>query len=367
MGVFMLFRVKSNQNITPDSQHKVIYHLVLKPQDNTVLDYHAGDWLTLQAENQLAWVEALLEALSLSGSEAIELRRVGEVSVKEALVKHIEITQLNPAILNKLQRQHQMGDWPDRQAMMTAVYGRDVLDLLTMFPVLKTWGVEFIKLLSPLAPRYYSIASAPVAVGNTVHLVIKHVTYYNPIISDRAHFGVASHAVSQMQAGETVECELKRNPTFQLPEDTRKPIIMIGAGTGIAPFIGFLQQRIADNATGSNTLFFGETQQACSFLFKTFLNECVEQQQLNLMTAFSRDQPEKIYVQNRIQQYAERVWQLIEEGANIYICGSQYGLAEQVKEALLNLIRQFESVDLETAEKTWQAWRKQKRLQMDVY
>ena len=363
----MRFIVKSNHNITPKSQHKAIYHLVLSPEDGSIMDYHAGDWLTLQMPNQPEWVEALLTALTLSGNELIELRRVGEVSVKEALTQHLEITQLNPAILNKLQRQHQIGDWADRQAMMDDAYGRDILDLLDMFPELKTWGLKLIGLLSPLAPRYYSIASAPIAVGNEVHLVIKHVVYLNPAISERTHFGVVSHAVSQLTAKQTVEVEIKRNPTFQLPEDDTVPIIMIGAGTGIAPFIGFLQQRIADNATGLNTLFFGETEQACSFLFKDFLTEAVAQQQLNLITAFSRDQPEKIYVQDCIQQQAKSVWGLIEKGAFIYICGSQYGLAEQVKATLLNLIMQFESVDLEGAEQTWQAWRKQKRLQMDVY
>ena len=363
----MHFKVVSNQNITPNSQDKDIYQLVLTPQDDTLLEYQAGDWLTLQAPNQPEWVAALLEALSLSGNELIELRRVGSVSVRQALTHHLEITQLNPAILNKLQRQHQIGDWADRDAMINAAYGRDILDLLALFPVLKTWGVALLALLSPLAPRYYSIASVPVAVGNAVHLVVKKVMYANLAQSERTHFGVASYAVSQLQTGDVVECALKRNPTFQLPEDDRTPIIMIGAGTGIAPFIGFLQQRIADHSAGSNTLFFGEVHQACSFLYQDFLEACAAQQNLTLFTAFSRDQAKKIYVQNRLVENADWVWSLIKKGANIYICGSQYGLAEAVKATFLELIMQFESVDIATAKNTWQTWRKQKRLQTDVY
>jgi len=363
----MRFIVQSNQNMTPQSSDKTVFHLVLVPQDDTVLEYHAGDWLTVQACNQSEWVETLLIALSLTGDEIIELRRVGEVSVRDALTDQLEISQLNPAILNKLQRQHQLGCWADRQAMMGAAYGRDILDLLEMFPDLKRWGLAFINLLSPLAPRYYSIASAPVAVGNQVHLVVKQVVYRHASISDRTHYGVASYAISHLKMGDEVEAELKRNPTFQLPEDSTTPIIMLGAGTGIAPYIGFLQQRIADNAQGENILIFGETRQACSFLFGDFLNDCVAQQQLTLFTAFSRDQTEKIYVQDRMRQQADLLWQAIEQGAHIYICGSQLGLAEGLKSAWLELIMQFDGVDSETAEQTWQAWRKQKRLQMDVY
>ena len=359
--------VKSNQNMTPKSCDKTVFHLVLAPKDQTCLDYHAGDWLTVQACNQDVWVQAILNALALTGDETLELRRVGRVTVKEALTAHLEISQLNPAILNKLQRQHQMGEWSDRQAMMDAAYGRDVLDLFEMFPALTAWGLEFISLLSPLAPRYYSIASAPIAVGNEVHLVVKQVVYRNPLISERTHYGVASYAISHLKPGQEVECELKRNPTFQLPEDSTTPIIMLGAGTGIAPYIGFLQQRIADNSAGENILIFGETRQACSFLFGEFLTDCVAQQHLTLFTAFSRDQTEKIYVQNRIREQADLLWRAIQQGAHIYICGSQFGLAEDVKTAWLGLIMHYDQVDLDVAEQTWQAWRKQKRLQMDVY
>ena len=251
--------------------------------------------------------------------------------------------------------------------MMDAAYGRDILDLLELFPQLTELGMEFISLLSPLAPRYYSIASAPVAVGDEVHLVVKQVVYHNPHISERTHYGVASYAISQFKTGDAVECELKRNPTFQLPDDLSTPIIMLGAGTGIAPYIGFLQQRIADNASGQNILIFGETRQACSFLFGEFLTDCEAHKHLTLFTAFSRDQTEKVYVQDRIREQADLLWKAIKQGAHIYICGSQFGLAEDVKTACLELIMHFDAVSLETAEQTFQAWRKQKRLQMDVY
>lgn len=366
----MRFRVISNQNITPLCQDKALYHLVLQPENGQTVDYQPGDWLTLQAANQPEWVEALLAELSLSGEETVELRRVGLVSVKQALTHHLETSQLNPAILNKIQRQYSLGDWVDRQAMMEYARGRDILDLLQSFIPLKALGVEFLSLLSPLAPRYYSIASAPVAVGNAIHLVVKLVTYVpasNTGLVNRKHYGVASYSVSQLQAEDMVEGDIKPNSTFKLPLDSRTPIIMIGAGTGIAPYIGFIQQRLADNASGQNTLFFGETYQACSFLFGDYLQACQKAGQLKLFTAFSRDQTEKNYVQDVMQQQAELLWRQVEMGAVIYICGDQSRLAKSVENTWIGLIMQFDKVDSESAQSIWQAWRKQKRVQLDVY
>lgn len=367
----MQFRVVSNQNITQLCEDKALYHLVLEPVDGELLEYQAGDWLTLKASNQPEWVEAVLAELSLTGAELIELRRAGRVTIKEALTDHLEISQLNPAILNKIQRQYGIGDWPDRQAMMRYAYGRDILDLLQAFSALKTLGLEFISLLSPLGPRYYSIASARPAVGNTVHLLIKLVTYFTPeepsITEPRRHFGVASYHVSQLQTADQLACEIKTNPTFKLPLDSSTPIIMIGAGTGIAPYIGFIQQRVADKACGQNTLFFGETHQACSFLFGDYLQACESTDQLSLWTAFSRDQAEKIYVQDVMLQQAEMLWQQVEQGAYIYICGDQHSLAKAVESTWLEIIMRFEAVDLEGAQTLWRSWRKQRRLQLDVY
>ncbi|MGM0541608.1 MAG: NADP oxidoreductase [Pseudomonadota bacterium] len=366
----MRFRVIFNQNITHLCEDKALYHLGLQPESGQQLDYQPGDWLRLQAVNQPEWVEAILAELSLTGKEFIELRRIGRVSVEQALTHYLEISQLNPAILNKIQRQYGLGDWLDRQAMMDYARGKDILDLLQTFPSLKALGLEFLKLLSPLAPRYYSIASAPIAVGNTVHLLVKLVTYLpedGKGLANRRHYGVASYWVSQLQAEDLVEGEIKSNPTFKLPLDPATPIIMIGAGTGIAPYIGFIQQRVADNASGQNTLFFGETHQACSFLFADYLQLHQKTGQLNLFCAFSRDQAEKIYVQNLMQQQAEMLWQQVEQGAIIYICGDQCRLATAVENSWIELIMQFDKVDLPSAKSIWQAWRKQRRVQLDVY
>jgi sulfite reductase (NADPH) flavoprotein alpha-component len=370
----MHFRVLFSRNITPLCPDKALYHLVLQPTDDQIVNYQPGDWLTLQTSNQTAWVDSLLAALSLSGEEVVELRRVGRVSVQEALTHYLEISQLNPAILNKIQRAYGLGDWVDRQAMMTYARGRDILDLLQTFTSLADLGLEFVGLLSPLAPRYYSIASAPVAVGNAVHLVVKLVSYLpegQSELVNRRHYGVASYAISQLQVGDEISGEIKPNPTFKLPEDPTVPIIMLGAGTGIAPYIGFMQQRLADEAsgkaTGQNILLFGETHQAWSFLFADYLQACEQAGKLTLLTAFSRDQAGKIYVQDVLQRQAEFFWQAVQQGAVIYICGDQHGLGKAIEATWLQLIMIFEAVDLTAAERIWKTWRQQKRVQLDVY
>jgi len=366
----MLLTVDSNSCITPLSIDKSIYFLTLSVnQQNTdeTLQYAPGDWLTIQPENRDELVDALLSALSLRGDETVELRRNGEVSVKQALTQHIEISQLNPAILNKLQRQQGLGSWDSRQAMMDYAYGKDILDLLTTFPELKQQGVEFLKLLSPLAPRYYSIASAPNERGQ-VSLLYKAVQYEN---ADRKRFGVASNYMAQLQAGQVLEVEVKPNPLFTLPEDSSKPVIMVGAGTGLAPFIGFMQQRAAQQQTRQkcaiNLLFFGETYQQSNCLFCDEFKAWQEKGLVQTYYAFSRDQPDKVYVQQRLLEQAEKLWLLLSEGTNFYICGSQFQLAESVKQTMLTIFQQQGKLTEEAAAEYWQTLKTNKQLQLDVY
>lgn len=363
----MQLQVKQLVNLTPACDDKTIYHLVLTPSAGETLHYEPGDWLTLNVRNQPEWVEALLQRLGLSGDEMVEVRRAGSVSSRAALIEHLEISQLNPAILNKLQRQYQLGDWVDRQAMIDYAYGRDILDLLEAFPSLCALGVEFLTLLSPLAPRYYSIASAQAAVGNEVHLLIRLVAYHNAVASGRVHYGVASYAVSQLQIGEAVEVELKSNPTFKLPANPLTPIIMLGAGTGLAPYIAFMQQRAAQPDSGQNWLFFGETHLACSFLFGELLQDWQAQGKLQLNTAFSRDQAKKHYVQHEMAQHQAALWDWLQQGAHIYVCGSQHQFAKGVEAAFIALFMQCGEMDEMQARDTWQALRKARRLQLDVY
>ncbi|GKT12770.1 MAG: sulfite reductase (NADPH) flavoprotein alpha-component [Thiomicrorhabdus sp.] len=359
----MQFSVIQNTLLTPDSPDKAVYNLILayKPDQNCaeLTTYQPGDWLTVNTKNHDDMISTVLSLLGLTGSEHIELRRIGEVTIYDALQQHLEITQLNPAILNKIKRQYALGDWPDRQAMMDYADGRDIVDLLQAFPTLKTMGVEFLGLLSPLAPRYYSIASQADATGE-VSLVYKQVVYER---EGRIRQGVASRYLSALSVGKTIEGEFKNNAMFKLPEDPQTPIIMVGAGTGIAPFIGFMQQRAEQATSGKNLLFFGETNRIHSFLFEDELMQWQQEGKLQLFTAFSRDQAEKEYVQDVIRQQKIVIQSQIEQGGVIYICGSQIRLAAAVEQALTEILSECgldESM-------SWQALKESRRIQMDVY
>lgn len=363
----MHLTVHSNSCLTPDSQDKSIYYLTLQQAQGETLNYQPGDWLTVDVHNPSEIVNQLLEALGLTGSESIELRRTGLVTSAQALTSHLELTQLNPAILNKLQRQFSLGSWESRQAMMDYAYGRDILDLLELYPELKEQGLAFLNLLSPLAPRYYSIASAPLQ-KDKVSILYKAVQYQT---NNRQRYGVASNFLSKCQTDEPISVEIKANPTFKLPENSEKSIIMIGAGTGLAPFIGFMQQRQRQleqgQGVGANLLFFGETYQATNCLCCEQLQQWQKSGLIESHLAFSRDQEEKVYVQHRLIEQADKVWSLIRSGAQLYICGSQTVLAKAVKEVLLTIFVEKGEMDTEQAQQLWQSLRKEKRLQLDVY
>jgi len=359
----MQLTVIQNRLLTPQSPDKSIYYLTLKVdsvrENRSDISYQPGDWLTLQAENNLDLVNQTLALLSLSGTEKITLRRHGEVTTTTALQSHLELTQLNPAILNKCQRQYGFGDWADRQAMMDYARGRDIIDLLMLFPSLQAMGLEFLQLLSSLTPRYYSIASI-LDENNLVSILYKHVRYER---EGRERQGVTTRLLADLNTSDTVQGEFIANGNFKLPKDSKVPIIMIGAGTGIAPFIGFMQQRVQDSDGGENLLFFGETHRETSFLFEEDLTDWQAQKKLTLFTAFSRDQPQKIYVQDMIEQQKERIFSLIQSGGIIYICGSQSGLAVGVEAALKELFNESMALD----EMNWQSLKDKRQIQMDVY
>lgn len=365
----MRLEIKNHFCLTEGSEEKSIHYLTLglPSTENSPLDYQPGDWLTVQAMNKDSLVNALLSKLQLSGDEKLELRREGSVSSRTALQHHLEITQLNPAILSKLQRQLQIGTWQDRNEMIEFAKGKDILDLLDLFPSLSTMGVDFLAFLSPLAPRYYSIASANLDNKN-VSILYRQVNYH---YNQRERFGVASNFLFDQGVEGEVEVEIKANPTFKLPEDPATPVIMIAAGTGIAPFIGFMQQREFDSkqgeALGRALMFYGETSAATHCLFCDEFKEWQEQGLVENFYAFSRDQEHKVYVQHKLSEQATLVQQLLDEGAHIYICGSQDKLAVSVKDTMLAIFQQQAGMSADAAETYWQTLRKEKRLQQDVY
>lgn len=362
----MQAEVQFNQLLTPNHPDKSIYHLGLKTTQP--LDYQPGDWLMVFVENPPSLVDAVLAALQLTGQEMLSVKRVGEVTVAEALQSHLEIRLLAPTTLNKLKRSFQLNDWPDRQAMMDYADGKDLLDLLSDYPLLT--GTAVCECLTPLAPRYYSIASCKEVVGeHRVDLVYRQVGYQK---GGRWRQGLVTTALSQKTEGDWLEVALSPNRSFKLPDpeaSKQQDIIMVAAGTGIAPFIGFCQQWFSPFHSAQNGqawLFFGETHQSKSFLFEPQLQQWC-QQGLQLRTAFSQDQSEKRYVQDRLWQERKTLGSLLMQGARLYVCGSQKKLWQGVEKTLLAIIGEQQGTSYEEAEAILQVWKKTGQVQLDVY
>jgi sulfite reductase (NADPH) flavoprotein alpha-component len=272
-----------------------------------------------------------------------------------------------------------------------------MLDVLAEFPSLVNLGLEFLNWMSPLAPRYYSIASAPNGVGlsgylsgsvtqeiNLIYKLVQFTPAVSSLTAPRQHFGVATRCLSLLSVGDVVQADVKPNRNFKLPSNERLPIIMIGAGTGIAPFIGFMQQRVAqmshltmqdvkfedDQAwlnASHNVLFWGEASAQTHCLKCHDLRTWEAAGQLQWFAAFSRDQAHKVYVQDCLWQQRALVWQQWQKGAVVYVCGAQATMAKAVEQTWSAIMQSLGGLSQAQADQAWLDAKAQKRIQLDVY
>jgi len=246
--------------------------------------------------------------------------------------------------------------------------GRDVLDVLRHFPSVSAAPGDIIAALMPLQPRLYSIASSQKAFPTEVHLTIGVVRYHS---NERARKGVASTFLAdrvELAPGQRVSIFVHPAPGFRLPENGNTPVIMVGPGTGIAPFRAFLQERATSGASGKNWLFFGDQHRHSDFLYQDELTSHLENGTLaRLDTAFSRDQAEKIYVQTQMLEHAAELWNWLEDGAHFYVCGDAKRMAKDVDAALHQIAREQGKMDEAGAKTYIQSLVKTKRYQRDVY
>jgi sulfite reductase (NADPH) flavoprotein alpha-component len=232
------------------------------------------------------------------------------------------------------------------------------------FPA-KVSASEFISCLRPLIPRLYSIASSQEEAGNEAHITVGIVAYQT---RNKTRSGGASGYLASLQEGDTVKIFIERNDRFRLSEDSSVPVIMIGSGTGIAPYRAFMQQRESTSATGKNWLFFGNPHFISDFLYQT---EWQQYAKTGLLTridlAWSRDQPEKIYVQDKIKEHSAEIWKWLQDGAYIYVCGDASYMAKDVESTLLEIIKTEGNMDTENAEDFINQLRSELRYQRDIY
>jgi len=336
------------------------------------LAYEAGDSLGVFPSNDPSEVDALLAATGLSGEEKVGLPDDGETSLREFLSHHVTLRepsrQLLAAILEKDPSASELSELVDpeaRSVMEDWIDGREVIDILLEYPEAKFTAPELAKVLRKLQPRLYSIASSSKRHPAEIHLTVAVVRYES---HGRKRQGVATTYLADRASDTTFPVFIHSAKHFRPPEDPAAPLIMVGPGTGVAPFRAFLQDRAASAASGPTWLFFGERNRATGFFYEQEFGSWQSAGVLHrLDTAFSRDQAEKIYVQHRMLENAAELWQWLEKGAYFYVCGDANHMAKDVDAALHRIVEQAGGKSKEEADAYIDAMKKTKRYRKDVY
>ncbi|MFA0441575.1 assimilatory sulfite reductase (NADPH) flavoprotein subunit [Vibrio sp. 10N.286.49.B1] len=357
----------TSQKITGRDSGKDVRHIEID-LENSGLTYQAGDALGVWFENNSELVDAILAQAQLSGIESVDVD--GEsISIRSALIKHYEITASNPQFVTKyaeISGSKKLLKLVDNKDQLREYSGEtQVVDVLREKKT-KLDALQLISLLRRLTPRLYSIASSQSEVEEEVHLTVALVEYNKG--DEKRHGGASYHLAKGLEEGDEVKVFVEHNKQFKLPDDNDTPIIMVGPGTGIAPFRSFIQERENRDAKGKNWLFFGDRTFTQDFLYQVEWQKYLKSGVLNrLDVAFSRDQHEKVYVQHRLLQQGEQIWQWLQEGAHLYVCGDATHMAKDVNTALIEIVKQYGGKDLEQAEAYVSELRKAKRYQKDVY
>ena len=341
-------------NLNSSRSNKETYHLELT-FDGAAPAYKPGDALDLYAENDPGYVDDLLRAARLSADTAL----------RTELIKSRDVTTLSLKTMETYANfgQRYVKEFVDLGVAKRWIVGRQLIDLVQQFP-LALDAAKLRALTRPLSPRAYSIASARSEVGEEAHLLISAVRYE---AHGRARKGVASNYAAGLKKGARVRVKLKPNKHFTLPSGDRD-IIMVGPGTGVAPFRAFVQERRATEAKGRNWLFFGDRTFTHDFLYQLEWQDALKDGALARMdVAFSRDTPEKVYVQNRIWDKRRDLVEWIDGGASFYVCGDMNAMAKDVRATLVRAYADVKSLSPEAAEQAVAALERDKRYQQDVY
>ncbi|OBR65924.1 sulfite reductase [NADPH] flavoprotein, alpha-component [Paenibacillus oryzae] len=337
------------------------------------LSYQPGDCVGIYPENDPALVDAIIAQMNWKPNEIVLPERQGEdATLRGALLRHFEITVLTRPLLEKAQSYSADGRLAEllkpenKDELRSYVNGRDLLDLLQDFGPWTLPAGAVTTVLRKLPPRLYSIASSNKANPDEVHLTIRKVEYES---HGRKRGGVCSVQVSErLEAGDTLPLFIQENPNFKLPADPSTPVIMIGPGTGVAPFRAFLEEREELGSEGKTWLFYGDRHFVTDFLYQTDWQRMLNSGALSkLEVAFSRDSEEKVYVQHRMLEHAAELYGWLQEGAHIYVCGDEKHMAHDVHKALLTIVEQQGGLDSEAAAAYVAELQATQRYQRDVY
>lgn len=363
--------VNVNELLTAEGSEKETRHVELSIEEG--MTYTPGDAVGIIPENRPQAVEEVLAALGFKGDERVLDHYKVEISLEEALRSRLGIGKLARGSLNQYAKLApdveglKVMTGPEHKARAEEYcWGREFVDLATDFPNVIKEPQELFHVLQRLTPRMYSIASSQALHKDNVQTTVRVIRYE---AHGRSRQGVASgHLGDRAGVGVKMPIFLHANGNFRLPADSSAPVIMVGPGTGIAPFRAFLEERQATGAPGDNWLFFGEQREAMDYLYKEQLLAMKEDGVLKrLDTAFSRDQAKKVYVQDRMQEHAAELYSWLDRGAYFYVCGDATRMAKDVENALLDVIAKGSNGTLEHATEYLAEMKKQKRYQRDVY
>ncbi|MGG1242735.1 assimilatory sulfite reductase (NADPH) flavoprotein subunit [Bacillus cabrialesii] len=364
--------VLENLNLNGRGSNKETRHVELS-LEGSGLTYEPGDSLGVYPENDPELVDQLLKEMNWDPEEIVTLNKQGDVRpLKEALVSYYEITVLTKPLLeqaaqltgsNELRELLAPGNEENVKAYIA---GRDLLDLIRDYGPFSVSAQEFVSILRKMPARLYSIASSLSANPDEVHLTIGAVRYD---AHGRERKGVCSILCAErLQPGDTLPVYVQHNQNFKLPKDPETPIIMVGPGTGVAPFRSFMQEREEAGAEGKAWMFFGDQHFVTDFLYQTEWQNWLKDGVLTKMdVAFSRDTEEKVYVQHRMLEQSADLFEWLQEGAAVYICGDEKHMAHDVHNTLLEIIEKEGNMSREEAEAYLADMQQQKRYQRDVY
>jgi sulfite reductase (NADPH) flavoprotein alpha-component len=366
-------RITANYSLTGEGSNKDTRHIVVNLGASGI-NYVPGDSLGVIPRNPPALVDELLPHLGLDPETSIE-QPTGAVSLRSLLINQYALNRVSKKFVKAVLERLPDGEKKQKLAEIVGVdeafddyvFTRDYTDVLVDYPVSFT-ALEFLPLANKIAPRLYSIASSPKAHPGEVHLTVAVVTYHT---HGRQKYGLASGFLATGQPLNVDEMPVYIQPTkhFHMPAPEAN-IIMVGPGTGIAPFRAFLEQRMIEGAKGKNWLFFGDQKKATDFLYEAEFAEMQRQGLLTrLDTAFSRDQAEKIYVQNRMQENGAEMWKWLQEGAYFYVCGDAKRMARDVHQMLITIAQEHGGLSPEAAKEyiEVQFAKTEKRYLKDVY
>ncbi len=345
--------VVTNVNLNDRGSNKKTFHIEITPDEK--VEYEPGDALAIVPENKKWVVEKIIALMGINKMELIETaKKTG--SAEDLLTKHLNICYLLSSVVKKYALITQQ-EIPDTRM--------DLLDLLRIYPVKDALQfAEIVKILTPIAPRLYSISSSPHAHEGEIHLTVSKHCFE---ASNEERVGLCSEFLGELPVNTSISFYIHKNRAFKLPA-ADKDIVMIGPGTGVAPFRSFLAERDATGATGKNWFFFGEQHFTIDFLYQTEMQNYLQTGVLTKIDlAFSRDQEEKIYVQHRMHEQAAELYNWISNGAYVYISGTKDPMSKEVEHTLLQVIEEQGNKSKEEAKKYLEQMKDESRYEKDVY